>query len=411
MADRPIRSFLPYARQAIDQSDIDAVIEVLRSDFLTTGPAVDRFETRLAERVGARHAVSCNSGTAGLHLACLALGIGPGDAAIVPSITFLATANAVRMVGGDVIFADVDPETGLMTPETLCEALERAGGKRVQAILPVHLAGQSPDMASIAAIADAEGIAIIEDACHALGTNIAAADGTIVPVGACDRSKMAVFSFHPVKTIAAGEGGAVTTNDPLLAARLKSLRSHGMTRDPAVFQQDMLAFDANGAANLWYYEMAELGWNYRLADLNAALAESQLSRLDQFVAARSALVELYDDLLANSNLPVRPIPRMPNCTATRHLYPVLIPFDEIGIDRNKLMTRLRSAGIGTQVHYIPVHRQPYYVNGATGLTLAGADAYYARTLSLPLFVGMGSADVRFVVDTLSQILMSAALER
>jgi UDP-4-amino-4,6-dideoxy-N-acetyl-beta-L-altrosamine transaminase len=408
MADRPVRSFLPYARQAIDPSDIDAVIEVLQSDFLTTGPAVDNFETSLAERVGARHAVSCNSGTAGLHLACLALGIGPGDAAIVPSITFLATANAVRMVGAEPVFADVDPETGLMSPDTLEEALARTGGRRLRAVMPVHLAGQSPDMARIAAIAKAEGAAIIEDACHALGTSIATADGTSVPVGACDRSAMAVFSFHPVKTIAAGEGGAVTTNDPRLAARLKSLRSHGMTRDPAAFQQDLMAFDASGAANLWYYEMAELGWNYRLSDLNAALALSQLARLDQFVAARSTLVELYDDLLADANLPVRPIKRMPNCRAARHLYPVLIPFDEIGIDRNRLMMQLRSQGIGTQVHYIPVHRQPYYSSGASGLTLAGADAYYARTLSLPLFVGMAAADVRFVVHTLSQILVAAA---
>jgi len=408
MADRPIRSFLPYARQSIDQSDIDAVVEVLQSDFLTTGPAVDRFETSLAERVNAQYAVSCNSGTSGLHLACLALGIGPGDAAIVPSITFLATANAVRMVGGTVVFADVDPETGLMTPETLGEAMARvrALGYRLRAVMPVHLAGQCPDMARIAEIA--EGVAVIEDACHALGTLIEPTDGETVPVGACPHSDMAVFSFHPVKTIAAGEGGAVTTNDPRLAARLRSLRSHGMTRDPAAFQQDLLAFDQTGAANLWYYEMAELGWNYRLSDLNAALAQSQLARLDDFVAARTELVRLYDELFAETDLPVRPITRMPNCQAAWHLYPVLIPFDKIGIDRNRLMMQLRSAGIGTQVHYIPVHRQPYYASGASGLTLAGADAYYARTLSLPLFVGMGAAEIRFVVDTLLQILSSAA---
>jgi UDP-4-amino-4,6-dideoxy-N-acetyl-beta-L-altrosamine transaminase len=399
---QPAAAFLPYARQMIDERDVEAVSAVLRGDWLTTGPAVERFEQALSTRCGAAHAVSCSSGTAALHLACLALGLGPGDAAIVPSITFLATANAVRMTGAEAIFADVDPDNGLLTPAAVEAACSRAeaAGLAVKAVMPVHLAGQCPDLAGLSQLARARGAALIEDACHAIGTYHACPDGSAAPVGACRLGDMAVFSFHPVKTIAAGEGGAVTTNDPVLARRMRALRSHGMTHDPAEFGNAELAFDRDGVANPWYYEMPEIGWNYRLSDIHAALALSQLGRLDRFVEHRRALAQRYDELLAPLGRVATPIRRSRGCLPAWHLYPVLIDFTAAGIDRAQLMAALRQAGIGTQVHYIPVHRQPYYRRRNPDLTLDGADRYYRRTLSLPLFAGMTLADVWRVVDEL-----------
>jgi UDP-4-amino-4,6-dideoxy-N-acetyl-beta-L-altrosamine transaminase len=392
---------LPYARQHIDEHDIEAVISVLRSDWLTTGPAVDRFEDALAQRCSARHAVSCSSGTAALHLACLALGLGPDDAAIVPAVTFLATANAVRMTGAEVIFADVDPDNGLLTPATLDAAYARAAaqGRTVKAVLPVHLAGQCADLREIARIAEIEGSTLIEDACHAIGTYHACPDGSAVPVGSCRLSAMTVFSFHPVKTVACGEGGAVTTNDPALARRIRRLRSHGMTHDPAEFSDRSLAFGPGGA-NPWYYEMPEIGWNYRLSDLHAALAWSQLGRLDRFVEQRRELAQRYDDCLAEFDGLAVPIRHARGCLPAWHLYCVLIDFARLDLDRAQLMTELRGAGIGTQVHYIPVHRQPYYRRRYDTPRLPGADDYYRRTLSLPLFTGMTGSDVKRVAETL-----------
>jgi UDP-4-amino-4,6-dideoxy-N-acetyl-beta-L-altrosamine transaminase len=402
----PAAAFLPYARQQIDERDIDAVSAVLRGDWLTTGPAVGRFEQALSTRCGAKHAISCSSGTAALHLACLALNLGPGDAAIVPSITFLATANAVRMTGAEAIFADVDPDNGLLTPAALEAAFARAEAKglAVKAVLPVHLAGQCPDLVGLSQLARARGAAIIEDACHAIGTYHACPDGSAAPVGACRLSDMVVFSFHPVKTIAAGEGGAVTSNDPVLAQRMRALRSHGMTNDPAEFNNAEMGYDREGVANPWYYEMPEIGWNYRLSDIHAALALSQLGRLDQFVEQRRALAQRYDELLVPFGRAAMPIRRTRGCLPAWHLYPVLIDFTAAGIDRAQLMSTLRQAGIGTQVHYIPVHRQPYYRQRYPDLTLEGADRYYRRTLSLPLFAGMNLTDVSRVVDELQGAL-------
>ena len=284
--------FLPYGRQVIDDDDIAAVVAVLKGDFLTTGPTVEKFEAAFAERVGARFAVACSSGTAALHLATLAAGLGEGDSAIVPTVTFLATANAVRFVGADVVFADVDKATGLLRPEDLEMAIAASSGN-AKAVLPVHLGGQSADMAAIAKIAKRHGMIVIEDACHALGTTLD--DGV---VGDCQHSAMAAFSFHPVKTIAMGEGGAVTTNDPVLYEKLTRLRNHGMTRDPQRFSNDDLAFGDDGSPNPWYYEMPEVGFNYRASDIHCALGLSQLRKLDAFVSARRSLADTYDRLLA-----------------------------------------------------------------------------------------------------------------
>ena len=397
--------FLPYGRQGIDEADIAAVVEVLRGDFLTTGPAVEAFEAALAAKLGVDHAVVCSSGTTALHLALAALDVVPGDSIIVPSITFLATANAARYLGADVVFCDVDADSGLMRDEDLQAALGRVpAGNRAKAVLPVQLRGQCADMAAISKIARDHDLAIVEDACHAIGTTTTGTDGTTVATGACGQSDMAAFSFHPVKTMTMGEGGAVTTKDAAAANRMKRLRCHAMTHAADSFINADLAFDAQGQPNPWYYEMQEPGFNYRATDLQCALGLSQLARLEAFVARRRELVALYDALLVDLAPLVRPTPKTPGENPGWHLYGVLIDFEEAGISRGDLMRALRDAGIGTQVHYIPVHLQPYYRGLVQTPDLPGAMAYYRRCLSLPLFPTMTDGDVERVVETLTTIL-------
>lgn len=384
------RPFLPYGRQSIDDSDIAAVAEVLRSDWLTTGPAVDAFEAEFAATAGAEHAIACSNGTTALHLALAGLDVGPGDVCIVPAITFMATANAAIYCGADVVFADVDAATGLMTPQTLQQAISRVSGGRLRAVLPVHLAGQCEDMAAMSQIASAAGAVLVEDACHALGTSWRGR-----PVGACEYSDAACFSFHPVKTIAAGEGGMVTTNDAALAARLRRLRSHGIERDPGRMEE--------GQGEPWWHEMQEFGWNYRLCDVQAALARSQLNRLDVFAAKRKALAATYDSLLAGDPL-VTALVRTADCDPCLHLYPVRIDFAAAGIDRGGVMRGLQDRGIGSQVHYIPVPSQPWYRRRYGDQTLPGAAGYYQQTLSLPLFTDMALDDPQRVVAALDAVL-------
>ncbi len=384
--------FLPYGRQALDEQDIAAVAEVMRGDWLTTGPTVDAFEIAFAAACGAEHAIACSNGTTALHLALAGLDTGPGDVCIVPAITFMATANAARYCGADVVFADVDPDTGLMTPDTLAVALETARLRGpVKAVLPVHLAGQCEDVAAMASLAHAAGAVLVEDACHAVGSRH---EGDMV--GSCRHSVFASFSFHPVKTIAAGEGGAVTTNDAALADRLRRLRSHGIERDPARMQRQ--------AGEPWYHELTELGWNYRLSDIQAALALSQLKRLDQFAARRRELAALYDGVFETLAPKIQPLARTPGCDPCLHLYPVRIDFEAQGVSRTEVMAGLQARGIGSQVHYIPVSDQPYYLGLYGRQDLPGAQRYYARTLSLPLFVGMEDGDPLRVADALVEVL-------
>ncbi len=399
----PTAKFLPYGRQSVDDDDIAAVAEVLRGDWLTTGPAVERFEAALQETCDARHAVVCANGTAALHLSVLAAGLGPGDKAIVPSITFLATANAVHYVGGEVVFADCNSDSGLMEAAHFAEALERAG-PGVKAVLPVHLAGQTADLPEIAALARRRGITVIEDAAHAIGSRYRCDGNRDLPVGCGADAALTCFSFHPVKTMTMGEGGAVTTNDDTLAASLRRLRSHGMTREADDFQDRELAFMSDGSANDWYYEMPAPGFNYRATDFQCALGLSQLAKLPRFVARRRELVELYDRLLRPLAPKVQTLARNPRSLPAWHLYVVLIDFAALDLERGQVMRRLRSAGVGTQVHYIPVHRQPFYRQQAPGLTLPGAERYYARALSLPLFPDMSDSDAEHVVEAVDACL-------
>lgn len=392
-------SFLPYGRQSVDEDDIKAVTDALRGDFLTTGPLVAQFEEAFAAKVGAKHAVCCNSGTAGLHLATLAAQFSPGDIAVVPAITFLATANAVRYVGGEVAFADVDPVSGLLTPDSLAEALARLErqGKSARAVLPVHLKGVPADMPALAAIAEAKGLMVIEDAAHAVGTRYG---GGRHQVGANDHAAMTVFSTHPVKTMTTAEGGVVTTERDDLATALRRFRSHGMETNPARWLLPDQGMEA-GEPVPWYYEMAEPGFNYRLPDINCALGLAQLSKLDGFIRRRAELVALYDRLLA----PLAPLVRVPwrprDSEPAWHLYAVQIDFAAAGSARSGLMKKLRADGIGTQVHYIPVHWQPYYRQRYGEQSLPGAEAFYRGTLSLPLYPALRDEDVERVVDRLA----------
>lgn len=382
--------YLPYGRHVIGDDDIAAVADVLRGDWLTTGPTVTRFEAAFAKATGGAYAVSCANGTAALHLTASALDLKPDDVVIVPSMTFLATANAARFVGREVQFADVDSETGLLTPETLDAAIIAAKG-RARAVFPVHLNGQRCDMAGIAAAAARHDLVVVEDACHVLGG---------ANVGACAHSAMSAFSLHPVKAIAAGEGGVVTTNDPALAKRMARFRNHGMVREPDDFVSPDSAFDGDGNLNPWYYEMPELGFNYRLSDIHAALGLSQLAKLDHFIARRRTLAARYDIALTPLAPLIRPIGRMRGQNPAWHVYVVLIDFEKVGKSRAAVMNALRAKDVGTQVHYIPVHRQPYYRARYGALSLPGADAYYAHALSLPLFPSMSNADIDRVVEAL-----------
>jgi UDP-4-amino-4,6-dideoxy-N-acetyl-beta-L-altrosamine transaminase len=398
--------FLPYGRQSIDQADIDAVVDVLRSPFLTQGPAVDRFEAAIAAETGAPHAVACSNGTTALHLACVALGLGPGDAAIVPAITFMATANAARYTGAEVVFADVDPDSGLMGPGEAEAALATAAarGLRAKVLMPVHLAGQPADPVGMAALAHRHGLAVIEDGCHAIGTRYTRPDGRQAAIGNGATASCTAFSFHPVKTVATGEGGALTTADTALAERLRRLRSHGIVREAGAFANHDMAFAPDGSANPWYHEMAELGFNYRLSDLQAALGLSQMGRIRAFVGKRQDLVACYDRLLAPLAPGVRPLARAAGASPAWHLYVALIDFAALGIDRATVMNRLRDRGIGSQVHYIPVPEQPYYRSRYGRPDLPGAQRYYGRALSLPLFPAMDEADVGRVVTALADAL-------
>jgi UDP-4-amino-4,6-dideoxy-N-acetyl-beta-L-altrosamine transaminase len=391
--------FLPYGRQAIDEADIAAVVRVLRSELLAHGPTVGEFESALAAVTEAPAAAACSSGTAALHLALASLDVGPGDVCIVPAITFLATATAARFCGAEVVFADVDPATGLMTAETLREAIGRAGAA-AKAVLPVHLGGRLCAMPELAEIASAAGLRIVEDACHALGGR----DAEGAAVGSCGLSDAAVFSFHPVKTIAAGEGGMVTTADPARAGRIRRLANHGVVRERELITDAALSLGADGALNPWSYEQAELGFNYRMNELEAALGLSQLGKLERFVRRRRELASLYDLALLPLAHAVAPVEAGPGQRPSLHLYQVRIDFEGLGLGRAEVMRRLSERGIGSQVHYIPVYRQPYFAGRYAEQRMQGAEAFYARVLALPLFPAMRNQDIERVTAALAEAL-------
>jgi len=383
----------PYSQPEVTDADISAVVASLRGTQLTQGPKLAAFEATLASVLGARHAVACNSGTAALHLAYLALGLGPDRGLLTSPITFLSTANAARMCGAPVAFADVSPETGNLTPDTLAAAFDTLTIPAA-AVTAVHLAGRSCDMPALRALTASRGVPLVEDASHAPLATYSDQTGSKYRVGACAHSDIAVFSFHAIKHIAMGEGGALLTNDDRLAQRARLLRSHGMTRDPA----DWRAAPEPHAP--WYYEMHEVGWNYRACEMQCALGLSQLRRLEDGIARRRAIAARYDALLVGANyLKVPP----PDDGHVWHLYPLAIDFAAIGKSRGEVMRALAARGIGSQVHYIPLYGQPYYRNG-NHRTLPNAEAYYASTLSIPMYLGLSEADQCEIVAALAGIL-------
>jgi UDP-4-amino-4,6-dideoxy-N-acetyl-beta-L-altrosamine transaminase len=383
---------LPYSRQTIDADDIEAVVAVLKSDFLTMGPAVPAFEAALARRCGAREAVATTSATAALHLACLALGVGPGDVVWTSPITFLASANCALYCGATVDFVDIDPRSLTLCPRALERKLDAAAraGRLPKVVIPVHLAGASADMEAIGALCARHGVHVIEDAAHALG-----AERSGRPVGAGAHSAVTVFSFHPVKMITSGEGGAALTNDPALAAAMRRLRNHGVTRDPAEMESP-----PDGP---WSYEQQSLGYNYRMSDLQAALGLSQLAKLDAFVAERRRQADLYDGLLKGQPL-ITPR-RDPRSVSSFHLYIVQLKLEAISLSHRAVFEGMRAVGFGVQLHYIPVYRQPFYARqGFRREDFPAAEAYYACALSLPLFPGLPEAEQRRAADTLCALL-------
>lgn len=377
--------FLPYGRQSITEADIQAVVDVLRSDFLTQGPEVERFEATLAKAAGTQFAVAYSHGTAALFGACFAAGLQPGDEVVTTPITFAASANCACYVGARPVFADVDPVTASLDPE----AFRRAITPRTRAVIPVHFSGAPVDLDAIRAIAREHGITVIEDAAHALGASYRGR-----PIGG--GSDMAIYSFHPVKHVTTGEGGAVVTDDAGLADRLRRFRNHGIERDPKRF-----TIPSPGP---WYHEMQDLGHNFRLTDMQAALGRSQMQRLEGFVARRREIAARYDRLFAN--LPdVQPLARLPDGESSFHLYVVRIDFEGLGTTRAAVMDGLRERQVGSQVHYIPVYRHPYHARaGWQPADFPNAEVYYREALSLPMYPALTDADVDRVVDALREVL-------
>lgn len=386
---------IPYGRQEISEADVAAVVEVLRSDWLTQGPAVPRFEEAVASRCGAKHAVAVNSGTSALHIACMALDLGPGDWLWTSPITFVASANCALYCGASVDFVDIDPGTGNMSAEALEAKLAGAAsrGKLPKIVVPVHFGGQPCDMKRIGELSSKYGFRVIEDASHAVGASYQGE-----PVGKCVHSDVAVFSFHPVKIMTTAEGGMALTNEPSIAERMARLRTHGITRDAAHMTRP-----PDGA---WYYQQVELGYNYRMTDMQAALGGRQLERLDGFISSRERLADRYDDALRG--LPIVTLKRGPDRRSSWHLYVIRVP-ERPGLPgRKKVFDKLRASGIGVNVHYIPVHLQPYYERfGFRPGDFPVAERFYAEAITLPLFQALSAADQDKVVRALAEAIQAA----
>lgn len=381
----PVRKMpLPYGRQWLDEDDVAAVVEVLCSDWLTTGPKVDEFERVFADFVGAKEAVAVSNGTAALHAAMYALGIGPGDEVIVPAMTFAATANCVVFQGGTPVFVDVDPDTLLIDPVQV----EARITPRTKAIIAVDYAGQPCDYDALQAIADRHGLSLVADACHALGSRYKGR-----PVGSL--ADLSTFSFHPVKHITTGEGGMITTHDPELARRMRIFRNHGITTDHR--QREQLCS--------WFYEMVDLGYNYRLTDIQCALGMSQLRKLPTWLKRRQEIAERYNAALAE--IPsVRPLEVQADVSHAYHLYVIQVELTQLRATRAEVFAALRAEGIGVNVHYIPVHLHPYYRErfGYRGGEYPVAEEAYEQLISLPMFHGMNDRDIEDVIKAVSKVV-------
>ncbi len=385
---------IPYGKQEITQQDVDVVVDVLKSNFLTQGPQVPLFEQSIKDAVNAEYALAVNSATSALHIACLALGVGKGDVVWTTPITFVASANCALYCGADVDFVDIDPETYNLSPKRLEQKLLNAKQNNLplpKVVIPVHLCGQPCEMDEIHALSLEYGFAIIEDASHAIGGRY-----KNNPIGNCEYSDITVFSFHPVKIVTTAEGGAATTNNKKLATKLELLRSHGVTRDSS-----LMSNESHGG---WYYEQVDLGFNYRLTEMQAALGVSQMSRLHDFVAKRNELAANYDDLL--KTLPLIAPFQIEDSYSGRHLYVIRLKLDEISLSHKEVFEQLRENGIGVNLHYIPVHIQPYYQKlGFKQGQFTESEKYYQEAISIPLFHGMTIVQQNKVISVLKSILL------
>lgn len=373
---------IPYGRQWVTEDDIAAVAEVLRSDLITQGPMSDEFERVVAEYCGARYAVAVSNGTAALHLAVLTLGLEPGGLLWTTPITFVASANCARYVGAAVDFVDIDPETLNMSVDALLAKLEAAekSGRLPDVVVPVHFAGASCDMASIRELSGQYGFRVLEDAAHGIGGRYHDA-----PIGSCAYSDVTTFSFHPVKIVTTGEGGMVLTNDEELAHRARLLHTHGVTRDESLMR--------GASEGPWYYQQVELGFNFRITDIQAALGVSQMRRIDSFIARRNEIADAYLDAFADVAVKPQQVPA--DVLSAYHLF--VVQFEQL--DRRLAYDRLRELGVGSAVHYIPVHLQPYYRDLGFGPgDFQNAEEYYSRAITLPLYPMMSEAEVQTVID-------------
>ena len=408
------RAPIPYGRQSLDERDLEAVTKCLQGDWLTQGPTVEAFEKGLCEHTGAKYAVAVSNGTAALHLAYLAMGVTCGDVGVTAAVTFVATANGLRYAGADVGFADIDPRTGLVTGETLQTAVDALGatGRSAKVLAPVDLTGQPFDRAAVRAVADRAGAMVLEDAAHSLGGEYEV-DGVRHRVGSCAHAEAAILSFHPVKHITTGEGGAILTNDATLRRRLLELRSHGIHREASRFSRS----ETDPWVGPWYYEQTDLGFNYRITDMQCALGLTQLDKLPRFVERRRALAVRYGEALAAAGLLDRlaPLEVAPDIGHAYHLYVVQLrgrpgeSLESLAQRRKDLFVALRAEGLYCQVHYVPVPWQPYYRAHPplVGADLPGAAAYYAASISLPMFPDLNDADVDRVVASLGLALGTA----
>jgi len=402
-----VLNIIPYGKHFIDEDDIQSVADLLRNGMLTQGPKIQEFESKIAKYVGAKYAVAVSSGTAALHLACLALGLAKGDEVITSPNTFVATSNSVLYVGAKPVFVDIDNRTLNIDITQIEQAI--LDSNNIKAIFPVHFAGLPCDMERIKQLADKYNLAIVEDASHALGATYS--DGS--KVGNCQYSDMTTLSFHPVKGIAAGEGGMVTTNDKLLYHKLTLLRSHGITKGnfefPGISKVDNLLINKeealeNGELKRWYYEMQYLGFNYRITDIQCALAISQMNKIDLFLDGRKSIVKYYDHAFSEVQN-ITPLQIHGRDNSSHHIYIVSIDFDKIGISRNQFMQKLVEQGVGSQVHYIPVVTQPYYQNIGYGIEqYPSTSQYYKNTLSIPMYYGLSNSDKKLVVSSIKKIL-------
>lgn len=385
-------NFIPYGRQDINEEDVQAVIDVLHSDFLTQGPAVPAFEQAVSQYCGANHALAMNSATSALHVACLALGVGKGDIVWTSPITFVASANCALYCGASVDFVDIDPHTYNMSAKKLRIKLEEAQqhNRLPKVVIPVHLCGQSCEMVQIHKLSKEFGFRVIEDASHAIGGRYQ--DQLI---GNCRYSDITIFSFHPVKIITTGEGGMALTNDVELAEKMSLLRSHGITRNPS-----QMTHEPDGA---WYYQQVDLGFNYRMTDMQAALGVSQIQRLDGFVAKRHDLAKRYDKLLVG--LPINLPWQHPDSYSGLHLYVIRLKLDKISSTHREVFDALRKQEIGVNLHYIPVHTQPYYSQfGFKQGDFQEAESYYSQAISLPIYPNLLKTDQDHVIETLKKVL-------